>query len=339
LSNKSGRTGFIIPKAFTYASNWKKIRNIILPDIEIVADCGKVWSDVKLEMSICINQKNNKTVSFAYYKRNDEVIAKFGSKKRSLCVEFDLILNGVNKQETEIGLKLKRNNKTLNDFVSNQRGGMFQNGISESGNTNVLGGKQIGRYSISNNIKGKIDRKHIESDDKSFIKPNSVLVQRIIAHVTSPYSHIIITACCSELLGKINDYAILDTINQLHNNSNISSKFIVSIINSKLVSWYAYRFIFANAIRTMQFDNPTTSKIPFPAIDLTNHADKVAHDNLVALVDQMLALKKREQAETVPQTKTLIGRQIAAVDGQIDKAVYKLYGLTEEEIKVVEGGV
>jgi hypothetical protein len=25
------------------------------------------------------------------------------------------------------------------------------------------------------------------------------------------------------------------------------------------------------------------------------------------------------------------------IDGQIDKAVYKLYGLTEEEIKVVEG--
>jgi len=30
-------------------------------------------------------------------------------------------------------------------------------------------------------------------------------------------------------------------------------------------------------------------------------------------------------------------RQIAAVDAEIDKRVYKLYGLTEEEIRIVEG--
>jgi len=31
-------------------------------------------------------------------------------------------------------------------------------------------------------------------------------------------------------------------------------------------------------------------------------------------------------------------RQIGVVDGQIDRAVYELYGLGEEEIKIVEGG-
>jgi hypothetical protein len=51
----------------------------------------------------------------------------------------------------------------------------------------------------------------------------------------------------------------------------------------------------------------------------------------------MLALKKKEQAETVPQTKTMIGRQIQAMDKQIDALVYQLYGLTDEEIGIVEG--
>jgi hypothetical protein len=31
--------------------------------------------------------------------------------------------------------------------------------------------------------------------------------------------------------------------------------------------------------------------------------------------------------------------QIAATDRQIDRLVYDLYGLTEEEIKIVEGGL
>jgi hypothetical protein len=37
--------------------------------------------------------------------------------------------------------------------------------------------------------------------------------------------------------------------------------------------------------------------------------------------------------------KELYGRQIKIVDTQIDKQVYDLYGLTEEEVRVVEGGL
>jgi hypothetical protein len=34
---------------------------------------------------------------------------------------------------------------------------------------------------------------------------------------------------------------------------------------------------------------------------------------------------------------TLLQRQIASTDAQIDELVYELYGLTEEEIRLVEG--
>ena len=36
--------------------------------------------------------------------------------------------------------------------------------------------------------------------------------------------------------------------------------------------------------------------------------------------------------------KTAISRQIQATDRQIDQLVYELYGLTEDEIRIVEGG-
>jgi hypothetical protein len=39
----------------------------------------------------------------------------------------------------------------------------------------------------------------------------------------------------------------------------------------------------------------------------------------------------------VERDKELYERQIKIVDTQIDRLVYELYGLTEEEIKVVEG--
>ena len=37
--------------------------------------------------------------------------------------------------------------------------------------------------------------------------------------------------------------------------------------------------------------------------------------------------------------KTLLERQIAATDRQIDTLVYEIYGLTDDEIAIVEGSV
>ncbi|MBK7381138.1 MAG: hypothetical protein IPJ03_19485 [Ignavibacteriales bacterium] len=45
---------------------------------------------------------------------------------------------------------------------------------------------------------------------------------------------------------------------------------------------------------------------------------------------------KKSKAKT-PTERTAIERQIQATDTQIDQLVYQLYGLTEEEIKIVEG--
>jgi hypothetical protein len=44
----------------------------------------------------------------------------------------------------------------------------------------------------------------------------------------------------------------------------------------------------------------------------------------------------RQSAARTPQEKTTLDRQIAAADAQIDRLVYDLYGLTDDEIKVVE---
>jgi hypothetical protein len=52
----------------------------------------------------------------------------------------------------------------------------------------------------------------------------------------------------------------------------------------------------------------------------------------------MLKLHKDlPKARTAPD-KTAIERQIAVTDKQIDQLVYELYGLTEGEIRIVEGG-
>jgi len=79
-------------------------------------------------------------------------------------------------------------------------------------------------------------------------------------------------------------------------------------------------------------------KLPVPFIDLSNSIEKVQHDKLVDLVDNMLELQKKYHDARMERDKELYERQIKIVDAQIDQLVYDLYGLTEEEVKVVERG-
>jgi hypothetical protein len=51
---------------------------------------------------------------------------------------------------------------------------------------------------------------------------------------------------------------------------------------------------------------------------------------------EMLILYKQLAEAKTSHEKTFIQRQIDATDRQIDKLVYELYGLTKEEIKIVE---
>jgi hypothetical protein len=58
---------------------------------------------------------------------------------------------------------------------------------------------------------------------------------------------------------------------------------------------------------------------------------------MVGLVEGMLALQRQVAEAAVPHLKTTLQRQIDATDREIDRLVYELYGLTEEEIGIVEG--
>lgn len=58
---------------------------------------------------------------------------------------------------------------------------------------------------------------------------------------------------------------------------------------------------------------------------------------MVTLVERMLKLHKDLQSEWVGPKQEAIEREIKATDEEIDRLVYELYGLTEEEIKIVEG--
>jgi hypothetical protein len=55
---------------------------------------------------------------------------------------------------------------------------------------------------------------------------------------------------------------------------------------------------------------------------------------MVALAQRMLDLHKQLSAASLPHSRDLLQRQIDATDRQIDRLVYELYGLSDEEIQI-----
>lgn len=113
-------------------------------------------------------------------------------------------------------------------------------------------------------------------------------------------------------------------------------RYLVALLNSRLLRWFfpyvsaPFRGGWYSANR--QF----LSQVPFRPIDFSKPAEKNEHDKLVSLVDQITTLHRQAVAAKSPPDKEALERQIRAATREIDRLVYELYGLTEEEIGIVE---
>ena len=122
-----------------------------------------------------------------------------------------------------------------------------------------------------------------------------------------------------------------------------SREYVLGLVNSKLLEWIIYQTATQMRGGYYSFESRFIRNLPIRTIDFSAPDDKARHDKMVNLVDQMLALNKQLAAaktahDKTAHDKTNLQRQNDATDRQIDNLVYELYGLTEEEIGIVEGG-
>ncbi len=102
--------------------------------------------------------------------------------------------------------------------------------------------------------------------------------------------------------------------------------YVLGILNSALVNFF-FRQSFPgnNHIASNQL-----AQIPIAA------PAPMSSKQLVALVTSILGTHRKLAAARLATDKDRLKREIAATDQQIDRLVYDLYGLTEDEIKVID---
>jgi len=118
-----------------------------------------------------------------------------------------------------------------------------------------------------------------------------------------------------------------------------SIHYLQGILNSKLADFYLHKVSTTFRGGYWQYGKSHIEKIPIKEINFSNTEDIKMHDRMVFLVEVMLKLHKDKNTSRTPGDKELIERQIEATSKQIDSLVYELYGLTDKEIKILEGKI
>ncbi|MET0465637.1 MAG: N-6 DNA methylase [Chitinophagaceae bacterium] len=129
----------------------------------------------------------------------------------------------------------------------------------------------------------------------------------------------------------------MQSILPLQNSPDLN--FLLGVINSRLMSWYFLRR--SNIAQRDDFPKivlKETRLLPVPELTPNDAADKVRHDRLTQLVEQLLTAKQQLAAAHTDRDKNFYERKCSGLDQQIDKLVYELYRLTDEEITLIEAG-
>ena len=227
------------------------------------------------------------------------------------------------KNEKELTLidRLRHGNKIpLKDFIQ----------FSRQGNINTKNLKDIESQKETDALLAKGEDCHQYSLElnKRFAIPTHPLVIKAIE--TNLNQNIIVLQGIANMNNKTRVIAtlfeskntkivFLDSVKILFLQNVREAKFILGLLNSKVLDWLFRKTSSNNNVNSYELE-----ALPIPKIDSANQS---IADKIIALVEEILEKKKQDSATDTTE-----------LESQINALVYTLYNLTDEEIELIEKG-
>ncbi len=346
LNKQTGLCGFIIPSAWVASKFDKIFRQFILSRTtlqNLVITPKRTFEDATVETLILIFENNfTPNAIFSIERWDKDEREKYQFKQEDVSKQEDFVFP-IYSNPVEVNLisKIRASKKILSQYANAvwgvkiyqrgkgkpaQKGYESEQKIFHSDEKTkdthkpLIGGSGIKRYEIEWKG-GYVDYGQWLAEPRTpdWFSGTRILIREVTANG-------IIQATITD-----EDFVFSNSVDGLKlKNKEIDTQFVLGLLNSKLISFYHLNTS-ANAF-----------KGAFPKLlikDLLNiplpEALPEYHTRLVSLVERMLALHK--QSPRTPQEQEMVKREIESTDKGIDKLVYELYGLTEDEIKIVEG--
>jgi tRNA1(Val) A37 N6-methylase TrmN6 len=329
LMNENGILSFINPKTILADAYFSGLRKFILNHTKI-----SQILDINNRKDVFENVLQSVIVNF-YTKKSEKTKVKNISTKDEILLNNHIFISQedmiFDDKNTSIFIVSRHPEtykifKRLKDFPSFQEAGikfttgkiqwdLYKKYLSDSPAndcTQLIWAENIQRFFLQP-AKLRADKIYLNTsiDDKILINHQTIVVQRTTA-VEQSY-RIIATIIDPLSFG----YSIQTENNTSYiekTNPDLDLKFILSLLNSRF-----YDFIFRHINSNTHVSGGELNSLPIPKIPETEQQP------FIELVDKILADKKA-------------GNDTSAMEREIDVLVYGLYGLSDEEILIVEGG-
>lgn len=288
LAKPDGYVGLVLPKMLTYTKGWKGSRKRVF-DTKIlsVIDCQEAFEGVLLEQILLVIQKSEANKSHKY---------QIGEAKGlNIVISPTQILQNLAQQNDYLFLEPLV-------IAYNIREKMLSGSIQLKDVCNIVLGEGIQSYTCWREIPQKGDLRILRGDDvqmwhirnclyfspacpelQNFTKEIThltiphIVAQRIVAHIRNPKPHIILMAAYD----REGSFAFNTVVHFLVIDPDCKYQYILGLLNSKLFSFYAYKFIYNNAVRSMDFYEDYAGRLPVkPCSD--------NQDDIVYIVESIL---------------------------------------------------
>jgi methylase of polypeptide subunit release factors len=347
LLEDGGYLGFIIPNTILTQDYYEELRKYILDNCairSIVSFDNLPFKDAVVENVVLVLQKtkservrNNHKVLI--YKVNDDLsLIRDKSITQKLFLQshkygFNIHLD---EKRLELKKKVEINSGPLSNFaeinqaiaLKHERAKYLSKTKESSRCKPVIDGRNIGRYFINWGgiyLRYDINAIHSCKREDIFLTKEKIFFRRVGDRLVGAYDN--------KQLYALNTLVVIN----LKENIVVDIKYLLALFNSKPINWYYQSFLKSTKKVFSEIQARQIAQLPIKNLDFSKSEDKQRHDKIVSLVNDVIYTTAELQALSPNTDKhNSLKREIENLDREIDKEIYKLYGVTNEEIKTIE---
>ena len=351
LLTRTGKGAFIVPNSWLTIESARLLRNILIPKLELVADLNYMVFD-RVSMEPCIfvvsgyDSASQVSVvqadSMSNFAESQEfqvdrnrwsdsgqrivltrassatnVIDKVIARSSSIGEVFD-VRSGLQAYERGRGDPPQTAEDVRNHIFDRER-------QEDENSVPYLGGSDVERYKLAwSGLWMQYGPWLSQPRQFDIFSRPRILLREITSDLPYCFNATYVEGAY------LNNKSVLNILAE--NNSSEDLKCLLAVLNSRLISLY-YKQRAVKSVRKIFPKVVIKNLREFPYV--ADISDSLC-ESMTGLVGRMLALHERLAEAKIERERTVIGHQISATDRQIDNLVYELYGLTEEEIQIVE---
>jgi len=325
LLKENGIMAFVLPKTLIRVNSYSKLRDFVLSNSKIlhIYDLGNCFDGVRGEQIILFVQKTN---SKDETEKNRVLIKVFEDKEKTLYAQKEFYMPQKLFRKYNRFLIFKKG--SFYDLIEKISGDMLENiasifrGISLSPNSPhitkiknndmvpIIKGNNISKFSYSNTYFVDYTKIKDSSIKLKQLKKEKIILQNIFSSEAGIISGI-------DNKGNLN----FDTVtNIVLNDKNFDIRYILGLLNSKLINFYLIYAIYNKSKLTMHTDKIYIGRIPVKKIS------KQKQDDIVNIVNGIE--KSKEKSE---DKKKLLN--------MLDKEIYNLYGINKKDQNLIESSL